>query len=357
MKSKMFRAVGALSLVTAFALVGCAQTPTAEPTGDTTEDGLARNWDEVVTLAKQEGSLTLYSSDTSEQLEALAAGFEAEYGIKVEYVKLASTAVEQRFTEELRSGIVAADVIQQADPSFFNLYPSEFRKISDVGMPAAADYLDDYISDYSVAGVIFTSGLQYNTDLVSPADVPQNYDDLLDPKWKGKILFITPTASPTPLSLLQLIAAEKGEDWIKKFGQQDLQFVDSATPGGQQIASGAYAINFPTASGAQTEPLKAQGAPIDWVSFDPIQIGTNELSLPIGSPHPNAAALYLNYRISKDGWKAVCDTNPQYATPFKDGSTLDGCVTVPENVTRVDYSVLSDTAKRDHLLDLLGYQQ
>lgn len=346
----------AASVVAALGLTGCGiNTPTtAVPQSSSPGAGAAAStYQQMVEKAKAEGTLTIYSTDTEEHLLAVIKKFKAKYSISVEYVRLASSAVAQRYASERHAGVVAADIIQLTDPTLIEANPSWFVPLADTQIRSLDGYLPNYKSKYHAAGVVFPSGLQYNTDLVAPNEVPKTYQDLLSPRFKGKILFIDPKASPTPMSLLNLLDKKYGDDFVKKLGAQNLGFVDSASPGAQQIAAGAFEINFPTAGGAQTAPVKAAGAPINYIVLQPVQVGTNELALSAGSDHPNAAALFLDFRFSKAAFEAICATNPEYGLPID--AKIAGCIDMPQDVTKINFQLWADDAAKNRLLDLLGH--
>lgn len=306
----------------------------------------------LVAAAQEEGTLTIYSTETEEHLVAVIQAFEEEYDIPVEYVRLASTAVVQRFAGEKDSGIVAADVIQLTDTTMVDDNPDWFRPFDEELLPALAEYDEEYRHEYHAAGAIYASGIQYNTDLVSPEEVPESWEDLLDPKWQGQILMVDPQASPTPVALLELLRETYGDEFLERLSEQEPDVVDSAGPGGQQVAAGAFAFNFPTAGGAHSQPLMDDDAPIDFVLMSPATLGTNEVVLPADSPNPNAGALFANFRLSMEGHRAVCDTNPGYSLPFDE--VLDGCVETPEDAVQIDFDLWVDEELKRNQLDELG---
>lgn len=315
-------------------------------------EAVTGDFDALVEAAQEEGGLTVYSTETEEHLAAVIEAFEAEYGIPVEFVRLASTAVVQRFAGEKESGVVAADVIQLTDTTMVDDNPEWFRPFDEDLLPSLAAYDDEYRHDYHAAGAIYASGLQYNTDLVAPDEVPESWEDLLDPRWEGQILLVDPQASPTPVSLLNLLQETYGDDFLERLGDQGLEVVDSAGPGGQQVAAGAYAFNFPTAGGAHSQPLIDEGAPVDYALMSPATVGTNEVVLPADSPHPNAGALFADFRLSVEGHRAVCDTNPGYGLPFPE--LLDGCVEVPEDSVQIDFDLWADEDFKAEQREQLG---
>ncbi|HJE61830.1 MAG TPA: extracellular solute-binding protein [Nocardiopsis listeri] len=349
---KKMGSVAALALALAVGTTSCGINAPGQGGGTEGDEAVTGDFDALVEAAQEEGTLTVYSTETEEHLVAVINAFEEEYGIPVEYVRLASSAVVQRFAGEKDSGVVAADVIQLTDTTMVQDNEDWFRPFDEELLPALAEYDEEYRHDHHAAGAIYASGVQYNTDLVSPEEVPESWEDLLDPKWEGQILMVDPQASPTPVALLELLRETYGDDFLERLGEQNPEVVDSAGPGGQQVAAGAFAFNFPTAGGAHTQPLIDEGAPVDFTLMSPATLGTNEVVLPEGSPNPNAGALFANFRLSLEGHKAVCDTNPGYGLPFEE--VLDGCIETPEDTVQIDFDLWADEELKRDQLDELG---
>ena len=141
----------------------------------------------LVAAAKKEGTLTLYSSAIQDHMAGVTAAFEKAYGIKVAMWRGGSEEILQRSVTEARGRRYDVDVMETAAPQIEAIYREKL--LADVNTPIAADM----IREATIPGrpwlpsrlILFTGA--YNTKLIKPVDLPKSYEDLLNPKWKGKL--------------------------------------------------------------------------------------------------------------------------------------------------------------------------
>ena len=103
--------------------------------------------------------------------------------------------------------------------------------------------------------------IQYNTTLVKQSEVPKTWMDLLDAKWRGRLLLNDPRNSANYTGWADAVATQHGIDYLTKLSGQNLKIVSSGAAGAQQTAAGASDVSFPTVTSFSTG-LQAQGAPI-----------------------------------------------------------------------------------------------
>ncbi len=184
----------------------------------------------------------------------------------------------------------------------------------------------------------------YNKNEVTKADLPADWDDLLDPKYKGKIVMSDPTASTFYPYFLQWLSDEFGDDMVKKLGQQDLEYADAAT-GRNQLSAGQVAFNIPTFGSAMEDSI-ATGAPVEY--YIPESTTAVEICIGVSSekfaPQPNAAKLFAHYVTSEEG-AAVLDEVNGVVSPF-------GNAGLPASVKPLPAEV-----DPDRVIDLLGFKK
>jgi len=206
------------------------------------------------------------------------------------------------------------------------------------------------VTDYYVLAEITPATIQYNTDMVKGDDIPREFSDLADPKWQGQLLFTDPRATPTYMGWSWAAMEEWGVEYLEALRDNDIALVDSANTGAQQVAAGAYAINFPAATSHSAE-LKAQGAPIDYVVVSEVANSpAQNMALIANAPHPNAARLFMNFRLSAEGASIICEISA-VTSPHPDA---EGCVPTPAGWAPIPFEVFTDDAKRQTILDALG---
>ncbi|MGZ8434724.1 MAG: ABC transporter substrate-binding protein, partial [Candidatus Binatia bacterium] len=165
--------------------------------------------------------------------------------------------------------------------------------------PAYADGFKD-AQGYWTAFYQIPYVIGYNSRMVAPKEAPASYEDLLNPRWKGLISLETEEYQWF-YHLVQIMGRDKGLDFMRKFAGQNLQMRKGHTLLAQLVAAGESALATVVYSN-RVERMKATGAPIDWVRFKgPTITAINAIGIPDRAPHPNAARLFVDYVLSKEG--------------------------------------------------------
>jgi len=289
----------------AIAALGAGQAAAQAPAGD--NPALYRGADReqrVLDGARKEGVVTVYSSMIVDQaLRPLIDGFEAKYPfVKAKYVRDDPPQQLQKLMAESHSGNMVADVVESTglevpmraaniDQPFWSpqiaAYPKNLRDPQNYWAPTRVSYL----------------GACYNTNLVKPADLPKSFQDFLDPKWKGKMVW----SGTTMGSLLfitgvrNFMGEEKAYAYLQKLAKQDIAMVPSANRViVDRVMAGEYAmcldafLHHPIISARK-------GAPVAPLPLDPVITAVSSVMLPKAPPHPYAAMLFIDYLLSKDG--------------------------------------------------------
>lgn len=255
----------------------------------------------MVEAAKREGRLVLYTGMETDEASLFTKEFAKKYPfIKPEIFRSSGEKVQARFIVEHRANSHFADVFQTSIVQVYQLKNAGMlaRYVSEEA-PAYADGFKDpqgyWTAFYQIPYVI-----GYNTKMVTPKDVPASYEDLLNPKWKGLISLETEEYQWF-YHALQLMGRDKGLDFMKKFAGQNLQMRKGHTLLAQLVAAGESAIATVVYSN-RVERMKATGAPIDWVRFKgPTISAINAIAIPDKAPHGNAARLFVDFVLSREG--------------------------------------------------------
>ncbi|HEY1268234.1 MAG TPA: extracellular solute-binding protein [Candidatus Binatia bacterium] len=259
----------------------------------------AQSEDELVRGAKKEGQVVFWSSMRIEDSRALVAGFEAKYPfLKVDIFRAGGEQIVNRAIAEDLSGKPTYDVLNA-----FALKVIQNRGLlQPYAAPEAAHYAagfkdphNNWVSLYSGYNVI-----GYNSKLVSKAEAPRNWEDLLAPRWKGK-LGMDNEEYFWHAGMLQHWGAEKGKKYMDALSRQDLQFRNGHALLSDLMSVGefqAVVVVYPD----QMEQMKAKGQPVEWVkTTDPILVNLAPVGIAAKAPHPNAGKLFMNYSISREG--------------------------------------------------------
>ena len=261
------------------------------------------DWDRLVAAAKTEGVVTLYTglvgNRTSKQI---ADGFAAKYGVRVDVLEVRATELRERIRTEKVSNRVLADVmntsglqtreISSGDGTIENYGPLP-------GLAGVTPATQAGWEDRTIHVPIFNLryGLLVNTSLAAQA--PKTYADLLDPKWKGKILADEFRAAGGGQSFFSVTHDKFGRAYHEKMVSQGIVFTRDQRAAERRIATGEFAIYLPFLLN-YLPALK--GLPVKGVVLEEgVTYTPYSASMIKSAPHPNAARLLIDYMLSKEG--------------------------------------------------------
>jgi iron(III) transport system substrate-binding protein len=320
--------------------------------GDAAADDAAKSGNkplaDLITKAREEGSVTFYSVPPEDVAQALADAFTEKYGIDASFVRLTAAPLAQRFSAEAEAGRPGADMIMVSNSPFYadGVAKKWLTPLPDADIPDyPAGLPDDFVlADKGTAVVqVQPSGFGYNTDQVSEQDAPKDWPDLLDPKWKGKILMANPKSSPAYVDFWYMIEQEYGIDYLTDLRAQVARFYDGTVPLTEAMAAGEGAITVPNVTSA-VQPAKDKGAPVA-INVPSLTNGPEIVAgIAAKAQHPNAARLFTHFVLSEEG-NRILNSQPGSVSPYDESS-------MPAKFTRVNHA---DAAKKEkEILSALG---
>jgi ABC-type Fe3+ transport system substrate-binding protein len=258
----------------------------------------------LIEAAKAEGQVTWYSSNVIDQLVRPAGeAFEKKYGIKANYVRSDSNEVVRRVIEELKAGRVGADVI---DGSTIAQLKTE-KALQKYTLDSAALMPDNFhdAEGFWTAANLYVLSPGFNTNLVPKGTEPKTWEDLLNPKWKGKMAWNTSPATSASPGFVGVVLAElgqdKGTDFLRRLAKQDITPLKvAARVVLDQVIAGEYAIALQIYNNHPLISAKL-GAPVYWIPMQPAMAFFGVLCMPKDAPHPNAGKLLIDFLVSEEG--------------------------------------------------------
>jgi iron(III) transport system substrate-binding protein len=324
-RRNVLKGAGALLAGTAFSTRVIADAPPAQPV---TPD--------LIEAARKEGKVSYYTSTDLPVAEKLAKAFEAKYpGIAVRVERTGAERVFQRIGQEYSSNIHAVDVVNSSDAAHFIVWkrdgilapyvPEEVAKF----YPAEHRDPDGQFASFRV----WLSIIAYNTSLVKEEEAPKSFADLLDPRWKGKIVKAHPGYSGTIMTATYQMQRDLGWTWFEQLAKQNIMQVQSSADPPKKLEIGERSV---MADGNEYNifSLKEAGRPVEPVyasEGSPLIVGPNGIFKT--SPNPNAAKLFQSFCFSRDAQQLIIDVgglrsaHPQTQEkagrkPFKDIKTM-----------------------------------
>lgn len=247
--------------------------------------------------AKKEGTLLLYSSLSPEEITAISGGFEAKYGIKLQSWRGDSENIVRRAVVEARAGRHDVDVAETSGTEMEALKRENLLR--DLKLPVFDDLLPQAIMPHKqwVATRLIVFVAAYNTNVIKPADAPKTYEDLLDPKWKGK-LGIEADDANWFMTVVDALGQQKSEKLFRDIvAMNGVSVRKGHTLLAQLVVSGEVPLALTTYVN-RIDQYKSRGAPVEPLFLSPV------IALPTGAgvmrnaPHPYSAVLFMDYLLS-----------------------------------------------------------
>lgn len=258
----------------------------------------------LVERAKKEGTFMLYSSMNTPDVNQLFDGFRKRYPfIAPKAYTTRSAALLERVITEARAGKHFADVIQG---NAFTLYLLAKRGHTDTYLsPEAKTYPDSFRDPANgwIAVYLQLNVIGYNTKLVSRSEAPKGYDDLLNPKWKGR-MGLDDKQYIWFDGMLKVLGREKGLAYFKRLAGQAINFRSGNSLLANLLAAGEFGVLINTRPESVDE-LKQKGAPVEWVAPRPTTANVLPIAIAKNAQHPNAGKLFMDYMLSEDGQKLL----------------------------------------------------
>jgi len=256
--------------------------------------------DVKIAAARKEGRLSFYTAMGVTDAVVLGKAFEEKYpGIKVDIFRGSSQGVVNRVMNEYRAKRHAFDVVN-VSIQIMNTFKEQGilgRYISPESLVYPEGVKD---ADGFWTGIYYNIGvIAYNTKLVSPKEAPKTYEDLMNPKWRGKIMMNRLVVHWFAL-MVQQIGREKAESICRRLAANGLIYRDGGTLVQQLVSAGEMPIGFPL-YGYQIEEMKAKGAQVAWNRPDPVFTSLSGMGVSSSSSHPNAGKLFVDFILSQQG--------------------------------------------------------
>jgi iron(III) transport system substrate-binding protein len=265
----------------------------------------------LIEAAKKEGEVVVYGTMSLEAANFLHTRLREKYPfIDVKLNRLGSGKFAPRVLAEARANKHLADILQTNSLTLHYIKKEGFM----------SHYLSPedrfYPKAFKEPGYWTTTNmnvhvLAYNTKLIPREKAPKTYDELLNPAWKGKMLI--DASDQWGALMFQIMGKEKAIRYMRGLAKQNVALRrESSAMRAQLISAGESPIDIDSTLGP-VEDLKRRGAPIDWIALSPVPVVTSAHGIALKPPHPNAARLYLDFMLSREGQKAVLDTRRNVA--------------------------------------------
>jgi iron(III) transport system substrate-binding protein len=293
-----------------------------------------------IDAAKREGRVVLYTSAPLAAAQKIASAFQSKYGITVELFRTGGVQVLRRFMMEQDAGRPGADVLVSSDlsavrdlmakGSFVPFKPKDFDKVPAAFNEPGGQYVAQRVSIISIYG---------RTDLVPPDQMPKTWTDLLDPKFKGKMVMTNPNFTSLQVAVVAMLSRKHGWDFYEKLNKNDVLIVQ----GNEQALNLAKTGERPIVVGGDSQ--YASGARIQGHKIDNTFPADGTFAIPSttsvvkGSRYPNAAKLMAEFTLSKEA-QGLWPQSGVYAARTDVAPPLGSPPIASIKVSSIDYDYL-----------------
>ncbi|MEG2176553.1 MAG: ABC transporter substrate-binding protein [Oscillibacter sp.] len=296
--TKLGGAALALFMLTAALCTGCGAAPAAEPSPDD--------------AGGYTGQVMLYCSMQDQQIQAIQQGFEEKYPeIKMNYYFAGTGKILTKLAAESQSGDISADVVWMGTSSSYVALKKD-RMLSPYISPQAINIDPSFIDPhfYYTGARLISVCIAYNKNLVSPADAPKTWRELLDPKWRGKVVMTDPGSAGSTQYFVGALMANPayGEDFFEKLYANGCALESGTTATHMRVADGDYPIGI--CLDYVSENMADEGQPIAYQipAEDMISISC-PLGLVAGCPDERNGRLLYDFILSKEGQQILVDNH------------------------------------------------
>jgi iron(III) transport system substrate-binding protein len=318
-RTRAWAAASALVLA-ATALAGCGSSSGSSPKAASIASG-----DALVAAATKEGNLTFYGTFSSKELAALGKAFSAAYpGIKVNTLQNTVDKLTARLGTEQKAGTHNADLFQ-GDASYVDelINAGAMRPYSPADVPAAPQGLD-VPNGYKNVDSVLTTVIAYNPTVVKQKGLtpPTSVQDLTKPQWKG--LFSADARGVNWYeSLIQSQGQAKAKTLVTELGANSPRLTESHTLALTQIQAGEPMATIAAYGYATANLAKKTPDSVAIVNPNPLPSAADLVEMVKGAPHPNAAALFMTWLLSKAGQQTLVSLSGRISlrTDVKDDPT------------------------------------
>ena len=248
--------------------------------------------------AKKEGVVSIYTSMPQDDMAALTTAFEAKYGVKAKVWRSGSEKILQRGLLESKANRFEVDVFETNSPEMEVL--SREKVLIAANSPHLNELIPQAIPSHKewIATRLNIFTCAYNTKLVRKEDLPKTYQDLLDPKWKGK-LSVEADDSDWLAETVMKMGEEKGIALFKEIARKNAVSVRKGhTLLANLVASGEVPVAL-TLYNYKIEQMKNSGANVEWFALDPTIARPNANGVARNAPHPHAALLFQDFELTE----------------------------------------------------------
>jgi len=290
----------------------------------------------LVERARQEGTVSFYTSMATTESRPLGQAFEKKYGVKVELWRATSDKVVQRAITEARGRRFTLDFVETNGPELEML--AREKLLSEFYSPYVADLPAEAVPSHRlwISDRLNVFVVAYNTNKVRREELPATLEGFVDPKWKGRI-GLEATDAEWLGTIVKLWGPERGMAYFRKLADMKPDIRKGHVLFSELVAAGEVPVGL-TIYSSNAESMKRRGGPIDWVPIEPVVVRPQAIGVAKNAPHPHAALLFADFILSPEGQELLLSMGRVPASTKVKNSLANIKYTLIDPVTVLDES-------------------
>lgn len=255
--------------------------------------------------ALKEGEVVWYTPTAIEDSQKMIQAFEKKHpGIKIRLFRNRETALLPRILSEKQSGRPIVDVTSLRGIGYYQLWKRNL--IQPYVSPESAAYPKGFKDPKGYWTDLYDTYYVWSHNTVLMKNPPRSHEDLVQPRYRGRIGMDTDEVE-WYAGLMEYWGKERTVRFLKNLAAQQIRYRDGHTLIAQLMAAGEFEITL--AFSERIDKMKKEGAPVDWITtFDPIIVSIHPIAIASDAPHPEAAKVFVNFALSKEGQATVRDS-------------------------------------------------
>lgn len=261
----------------------------------------------LIEAAKQDGRLVVYGTMQSDIFDLLQKSFQKKTGIAIDYWRTSATKVMDRALSEARAGKALFDLVMSTEDTHRIMHKEGIlvKYESPIWKDYPKEAIDPQLGPRARNHIV---GVMYNKSVINPADAPKSLEDLVKPRYRGKLVMADPTVHTTTAQWLanlhKLMGKEKAAKFIRDLAAMKPILVESFAPTADRITTGETPIGITYVYYVFLNGQK--GAPVDYVRGDYRLLGdASYMSIFHKAPHPNAARAFIDFFLDDESMKIM----------------------------------------------------
>ena len=255
--------------------------------------------------ALKEGEVVWYTPTAIEDSQKMIQAFEKKHpGIKVRLFRNRETALLPRIMAEKQSGRPVVDVTSLRGVGYYQLWKRNL--IQPYISPESAAYPKGFKDPKGFWTDLYDTYYVWSHHTGLMKNPPRNYEELVQPRYRGRIGMDTDEIE-WYAGLIESWGKDRTVRFLKNLAAQQIRYRDGHTLVAQLMAAGEFELTL--AFSERIDKMKKEGAPVDWITtFDPIIVSIHPIAIAADAPHPEAARLFVDFALSKEGQTTVRDS-------------------------------------------------